>query len=60
MAAALTICGCGGETQNAPEAEVKSVSINPLQQVQTVQVGLGDVKRRDIYEGIISPYVEEL
>lgn len=60
VAAALTICGCGGETPDAQEEEVKSVSINPLQQVQTVQVGLGDVKRRDIYDGIISPYVEEL
>lgn len=60
VAAALTICGCGGETPDVREEEVKSVVINPLQQVQTVQVGLGDVKRRDIYEGIISPYVEEL
>lgn len=60
VAAALTICGCGGETPDVREEEVKSVAINPLQQVQTVQVGLGDVKRRDIYEGIISPYMEEL
>lgn len=59
-AAVLALGGCGGEPQNAREETVKSVTVNPLQQVQTVQVGLGDVKKRDIYEGIISPYVEEL
>ena len=30
------------------------------EQIQTVTVGLGDVKKRQIYEGIISPYMEEL
>lgn len=36
------------------------MTVNPLQQVQTTVVGLGDVNKRDIYEAVISPYVEEL
>ena len=61
VAAALVLGGCG---HGGPDAEmppqVRSVTVNPLQQVQTVKIGLGDVKKREIYEGIISPYVEEL
>lgn len=59
-ALALWMCGCG-EPQAGPETvEVKAVSVNPLQQQQTVTASLKDVKKREIYEGIISPYVEEL
>lgn len=59
-ALALGMCGCG-EPQTPQEAEtVKTVTINPLQQQQTVVASLKDVKKREIYEGIISPYVEEL
>lgn len=57
---ALAVCGCGDKPQDTPEAVVRTVTVNPLQQAQTVTVGLGDVKKREIYEGIISPYVEEL
>ncbi len=62
MTAALALCMCGcGEPQAEPETvEVKTVSVNPLQQQQTVTASLKDVKKREIYEGIISPYVEEL
>lgn len=57
---ALGMCGCG-EPQAGREAEtVRAVIINPLQQQQTVKASLKDVKKREIYEGIISPYVEEL
>ena len=54
--------GCGETAGDAPEApeEVRTVTVNPLQQVQTTVVGLGDVNKRDIYEAVISPYVEEL
>lgn len=58
---ALGMCGCGGDAQADPAAaEVKTLTVNPLQQAQTVQIGLGDVNKRNIYDGIISPYVEEL
>ena len=62
LAAALSLCMCGcGEPQTGQEvAEVKTVTINPLQQQQTVAASVKDVKKREIYEGIISPYVEEL
>lgn len=61
MAAALVLSGCGtGGSESGTAPQVRSVTINPLQQVQTVQIGLGDVKKREIYTGIISPYVEEL
>lgn len=55
------MCGCGTDAQDRQGAEsVKTVKVNPLQQVQTVEIGLGEVKKRDIYDGIISPYIEEL
>jgi len=59
---ALAVCGCGDKPHEPgdSQAEVRAVTVNPLQQAQTTSVGLGDVKKRDIYEGIISPYVEEL
>lgn len=57
---ALVLCGCGENDRQEQEADVRAVTVNPLQQEQTVQVRLGDVNKRDIYEGIISPYVEEL
>lgn len=62
LTAALTlcVCGCGEPRAEREEAEVKTVTINPLQQQQTVTVSLKDVKKREIYEGILSPYVEEL
>lgn len=62
LAAALVLCMCGcGEPQAGQEAAaVKTVTVNPLQQQQTVTASLKDVKKREIYEGIISPYVEEL
>ena len=62
LAAALAFCMCGcGEPQAGQEAEsVKTVTINPMQQQQTVNASVKDVKKREIYEGIISPYVEEL
>lgn len=61
MAAALVLSGCGtGGSESGTAPQVRSVTINPLQQVQTVKIGLGDVKKREIYTGIISPYVEEL
>lgn len=57
---ALGVCGCG-EPQAGQETEkVRTVTVNPLQQQQTVAASLKDVKKREIYEGIISPYVEEL
>lgn len=60
MLLALGVCGCS-EPQEEQEAEaVRSVTINPLQQQQTVKASLKDVKKREIYEGIISPYIEEL
>ncbi len=57
---ALSVCGCADSGPETPEASVRTVTVNPLQQTQTVTVGLGDVKKREIYEGIISPYMEEL
>ncbi|MDE7224741.1 MAG: efflux RND transporter periplasmic adaptor subunit [Acetatifactor sp.] len=60
-ALALSTCGCGDKPQTGQGgAAVNTVTINPMQQVQTVKVSVGDVKKRNIYEGIISPYVEEL
>ena len=59
-ALALCMCGCGEPQAGQETVEVKTVSVNPLQQQQTVTAGLKDVKKREIYEGIISPYVEEL
>lgn len=56
----LTVCGCTDSRQETRETEVRTVTVNPMQQIQTVTVGLGDVKKRQIYEGIISPYMEEL
>lgn len=60
VALALCVCGCGEPRTEREEAEVKTVTINPLQQQQTVTASLKDVKKREIYEGILSPYVEEL
>ncbi len=66
LAAVLALGGCAGEPQGAevsqdsPQSQVRSVTVNPLHQVQTTQVKTGDVKKRKIYEGIISPYVQEL
>ena len=59
-ALALCMCGCGEPQAGQETVEVKTVSVNPLQQQQTVTASLKDVKKREIYEGIISPYVEEL
>lgn len=59
-ALALCMCGCGEPQAEQETVEVKTVSVNPLQQQQTVTASLKDVKKREIYEGIISPYVEEL
>ncbi len=57
----LGMCGCGENAQADPAAaKVKTLTVNPLQQAQTVRIGLGDVNKRNIYDGIISPYVEEL
>lgn len=60
LVAALCMCGCGEPQAGQEAAAVKTVTINPLQQQQTVTASLKDVKKREIYEGIISPYVEEL
>lgn len=66
LAAVLALGGCAGEPQGAgasqdsTQSQVRSVTVNPLHQVQTTQVKTGDVKKRKIYEGIISPYVQEL
>ncbi len=57
----LGMYGCGKNPQSdQTAAQVKTLTVNPLQQEQTVRIGLGDVKKRSIYDGIISPYVEEL
>ena len=56
----LTACGGGGGTEEDTAAVVKTVAGNPILESQTSQVVIGDVIRRDIYRGIISPYIEEL
>lgn len=61
----LTVCqtACGSE-QNAEEAVViKQVEVssgNPLVEEQFSKAVYGDVVKRDLYSGTITPYIEEL
>lgn len=59
-ALALGICGCGEPQEEQGAETVGTVTVNPLQQQQTAVASIKDVKKREIYDGIISPYVEEL
>ncbi len=58
----LLFVGCGTEKEVAPET-VKQVTVNnsnPLTTKQSVQVTQGDVVQRELYDGVVTPYIEEL
>ncbi len=62
---ALMISGCSAEkgTKQEIQGTVKQVIVNnsnPLVTRQSVKVEQGDVIQRDLYDGVVTPYVEEL
>lgn len=52
--------GCGQSAEETAEVSVKNVEMNPLTEEQTSKVEYGDVIRRSLFDGVITPYVEEL
>ncbi len=54
----LGACGQGQDAQ--VEVTVRNVEMNPLTEEQTSIVEYGDVIRRSLFDGVITPYVEEL
>lgn len=64
MAAGLlccfSLCACGQSEAVETESTVKNVVMNPLTEEQTSTVEYGDVIRRSLFDGVITPYVEEL
>lgn len=57
----ISLCACGDSQASAEaEVEVRTVEMNPLTEEQTSTVVYGDINRRTLYEGVITPYVEEL
>lgn len=58
---AVGLTGCSGNgKQEIVVNQVAMVNSNPATQEQVSRVGYGDVIKRDLYDGIVSPYVEEL
>lgn len=56
----VSLCACGERREATVEVTVKSVEMNPLTEEQTSTVEYGDIVRRSLYDGVITPYVEEL
>lgn len=56
----ISLCACGQSSEETAEVAVKNVEMNPLTEEQTSAVEYGDVIRRSLYDGVITPYVEEL
>lgn len=56
----LTGCGRDDRTVQTGADTVKTVYIDPATAEQTSSVVVGDILKRDIYDGIITPYVEML
>lgn len=61
---ALGMTGCGqAEGEEDAEVVIQQVVVsdsNPLVADQVSQVTYGDVIKRDLYDGVVTPYVEEL
>ena len=63
MLCAIGLCGCSGQAEEDTEAVVVQVAVNdsnPLVAEQLTKVTYGDVIKRDLYDGVVTPYVEEL
>ena len=56
----LCLGGCGEHVDEVVQASVKNVEMNPLTEEQTSKVVYGDVIRRSLFDGVVTPYVEEL
>ena len=56
----ISLCACGESGEASAEVTVKNVEMNPLTEEQTSKVEYGDVIRRSLFDGVITPYVEEL
>lgn len=59
----LLMTGCSQETGVVSDEKVAEVLVkdsNPLVAQQLTKVGYGDVIKRDLYNGVVTPYVEEL
>ena len=59
----LLITGCIQEAEVVSEEKVAEVLVkdsNPLVAQQVTKVGYGEVIKRDLYNGVVTPYVEEL
>ncbi|MBQ8822140.1 MAG: hypothetical protein IJZ82_05820 [Lachnospiraceae bacterium] len=56
----LSFSGCERNGEEAADVFVKNVEMNPLTEEQTSKVEYGDVIRRSLFDGVITPYVEEL
>ena len=59
----LLITGCSQEAEVVSEEKVAEVLVkdsNPLVAQQVTKVGYGEVIKRDLYNGVVTPYVEEL
>lgn len=56
----IALCACGESQKAAVEVTVKNVEMNPLTEEQTSAVEYGDIVRRSLFDGVITPYVEEL
>ena len=56
----ISLCACGESQEAAEEVAVRNVEMNPLTEEQTSTVEYGDVIRRSLFDGVITPYVEEL
>ncbi|MBQ7774711.1 MAG: efflux RND transporter periplasmic adaptor subunit [Lachnospiraceae bacterium] len=59
----LGCCGCGKEAEADKQVVVEQVAVNdsnPLVAEQVAKITYGNVTKRDLYDGVVSPYVEEL
>ncbi len=59
----LALSGCDTQTQEEPVAVVAQVAVNnsnPMVETQVTKVAYGDVVKKDLYDGVVTPYVEEL
>lgn len=63
MLLALTLTGCNAQTGEEPVAVVAQVAVNnsnPMVEAQVTKVTYGNVVKKDLYDGVVTPYVEEL
>lgn len=57
----LALSGCGQEEEQKPAVQQVAVSdSNPLVAEQVVEAAYGDVIKRELYDGVVTPYTEEL